>query len=236
MKTILLLAGACLASGLTASAQADGPIRVKAGEEVGNAIPVGQRYRYEGFRPGSIKYLSGTVSNGRLNYNLLLGEMQFIDPKGDTLSLAGEITLDHVRVGDDLFYYDPENAYLEVVADFNPVKLARKQMLVMAGNEKEGGYGQSTGTGAIKNYSSYATQNSQLLRFKPKGDLLFNREETFFIVDGNKRAHKARRAGILKVYGRHKKAVEQYLKEQPVDFGQEADLKKLLGFCAQLPQ
>ena len=109
-------------------------------------------------------------------------------------------------------------------------------MLVMAGNEKEGGYGQSTGTGIIKTYSSYATQNSQLLRFRPKGDVLFNREETFFIIDANKRSHKARWPGILKVYSRHKKAVEQYLKEQPVDFRQEEDLKKLLGFCAQLLQ
>ena len=107
MKTILLLAGACLAPGLTAAAQTDGPIRVKAGEEVSKAIPAGQRYRYEGFQPESIKYLSGTVSNGRLNYNLLLGEMQFIDPEGDTLSLAGETTLDHVRVGMTCFITTP---------------------------------------------------------------------------------------------------------------------------------
>ncbi len=234
MKMILLLAGACVACGLRASAQPGPPIRVKAGEAIGSAIPPEKRYRYEAFRPGSVRYVSGTSSQARFNYNLLLGEMQFIDGKGDTLSLAGEATLDHVRVGDDLFHYDPENAYLEVIADFNPVKLARKQRLVMMENEKEAGYGQSTGASAVRSYNSYATQNSPLHRFRPKGDVLFNREETYFLIDGNGRSHKARRAAVLKVYGRHKKAVEQYLKEQPVDFGQAEDLKKLLRFCAQL--
>jgi hypothetical protein len=234
MKTIFLLAAACLGYGLTASAQTGQPIRVRAGQEIGTAIPVAERYRYAAFTPGSVSYLSGTVSSGRFNYNLLLGEMQFIDPRGDTLSLANETLLNHVKVGEDLFYYDPAHAYLEVIADANPVKLARKRRLVMAGNEKEAAYGQSTGTSAVRTLNSYATSNSQLYRFKPKGDVLFNHEESYFIIDANKRAHRARRAAFLKVFGRNKKEVEAYLKAEPVDFDKREDLEKLLRFCAGL--
>ncbi len=234
MITMRLLAGVCLMHGLTAFAQMVQPIRVRAGEEVGKAIPVEKRYRYGAFTPGSVSYLNGTISNARFNYNLLLGEMQFIDPKGDTLSLANEHTLKYIKIGEDLFYYDPEHAYLEVIADFNPVKLTRKQMLVMAGSEKEAAYGQSSGVSAIKTYNSYATGNSQLYRFKPKGDVLFNPEVFYFIIDANKRSYKFRRPGVLKVFTRHKKRVEQYLKEQPVDFDKEEDLKRLLGFCTGL--
>lgn len=234
MKTMLLLAGVCLTYGLNSSAQTDQPIRVKAGQEVGKAIPVEKRYRYRAFTPGSVSYLNGTSSNARFNYNLLLGEMQFIDPKGDTLSLASEHLLDSIKVGADLFYYDPERAYLEVIGKFNQVKLTRKQMLVIAGTEKEGAYGQSSGVSAIKAYNSYNADNSQLYKFKPKGDVLFNPEVTYFIVDANKRSFKARRPGVLKVFGRHKKQVEQYLKQQPVDFDKEEDLKRLLRFCAGL--
>jgi hypothetical protein len=114
---------------------------VRAGQEIGTANSLAQRYLYMACTSGSVSYLSGTVSNGRFNYNLLLDEMQFIDLKGDTLSLASATMLNHVKVGEDLFYYHPEHAYLEVIADANPVKLARKRFLAMADNEKEAAYG-----------------------------------------------------------------------------------------------
>jgi hypothetical protein len=73
-----------------------------------------------------------------------------------------------------------------------------------------------------------------LYRFKPKGDVLFNYEESYFIIDANKRTHRALRAAFLKVFGRNRKEVEAHLKAGPVDLGKKDDLEKLLRFCAGL--
>ena len=44
-------------------------------------------------------YRNGVSGAGQLNYNRLLGEMQFIDPKGDTMALADEQNVAHVTIG-----------------------------------------------------------------------------------------------------------------------------------------
>ncbi len=43
--------------------------------------------------------------------------MQFIDPKGDTLALANESTLNFISIGADTFFYK-NKGYIEQVADY----------------------------------------------------------------------------------------------------------------------
>jgi hypothetical protein len=55
-------------------------IRVKSGEDPARVIPMNERYRFARFTDGKIHYHT-SVSAGKLNYSILLGEMHFIDPK-----------------------------------------------------------------------------------------------------------------------------------------------------------
>jgi hypothetical protein len=208
-------------------------IRVKSGEDPARVIPMTDRYRYAKFTDGKIHYLNG-VSAGKLNYSILLGEIHFIDPKRDTLSLANEHMVKMVSVGENNFYYDKITGYVEEIAAYANVKLGIKQIMVVVNSEKEGAYGHSSAVGSIRTYNSLAISNGQVQKLNMGGDILLSKGVSYFIIDQNDRIHIATKPNFLKVYAKHKKAVAAYIKEQSIDFKMEKDLKKLLQFCSEL--
>ncbi len=233
MKALIFLTVIGLATS-TLLAQNTDKFRVKSGEEAEKNIPASYKYRYETFRNGSVSFYDGRSATARLNYNVLLGEMQFVDLTGDTLSLADEQAIQHIRIEENTFYLDPKYGYLEVVAQYPAVKLALHQSFATVSKEKKGAYDQSTGASSIKNYNSYASGNTRLQKLEPDGDVLIAREVTYFLVDENKRVFRANKSNVLKIFSKHKKAVSTYLDEKDVDFDKEEDIRQLLQFCSEL--
>lgn len=230
MKRIIFLIGVCLGSYGSLLAQDTKTIRVKTGK----SIPLQERYRYADFQAGSVSYTNGSTSEAKLNYHLFLDEMHFLNPKGDTLSLADEEHINSIQIGGDTFYYDHRNGYLEMVAEYPPLKLARKQILAMAGSEKMGAYGQSSGVSSIRNLTSYSAANSRIHKLQPKGDVLLSLDMSYYVIDQNKRSHTATKSGILKAFPKYKKQIERYLKEASIDLKKKEDLKKLIQFCSEI--
>ena len=70
--------------------------------------------------------------------------MLFIDGKGDTLALAEERTIKLVAIDSDTFYYD--EGYVRIIADNDFVKLAEKQVWVVADIRQQGPHNTSTST------------------------------------------------------------------------------------------
>jgi hypothetical protein len=208
-------------------------IRIKSGEDARKVIPVTEKYRFEEFADGKIQYFN-SVSTGKLNYSILLGEMHFIDFNRDTLSLANEHLIKMVNIGERNFYYHNQNGYLEEIADYGTAKLAVRQIMQVVNNEKMGAYGHSTTVASIRTYSSYATGNSQLQRLQIPGDMLLAKNVSYFIIDHNNRVHAANKTSFLKVFAKHKKSIASYIRAQAIDFKDEKDIRKLLLFCSQL--
>ena len=234
MKTSLFLLGVGLVVHGSSLAQTPDLIRVK-GEAGGvKTIPVLSRYRYSQFIDGRVLYLNGSTASAKLNYNVAVGEMQFIDPHGDTLALADESLIRVVGVGPDVFHYDQTKGYLEIIADYNGVKLAVKQQLKPVKRERMGGYEQSTGSAAITTYQFYSSGNTSVNNLDAKGDLLVKKDKTYFIVDRNNRTYTASKASILSIFAKHREQVSAYLTSEAIDFKQEGDLKKLLKFLGEL--
>lgn len=174
-------------------------IKIKAGEDIQTAVSFADKYRYPQFKNGTVSFFTGATTAGKLNYNLLLGEMHFISPSGDTLSLANESTIKEIKIGENQFYYDPKNGYLEVKADYQSIKLAIKQLFRVAGIEKIGGYQQSSAVSSIKNYSMIANGNSSVKRLEAKGDIVLSKEKLYFFIDQNNRFYKANKSNLLKI-------------------------------------
>ncbi|QHT66064.1 hypothetical protein GXP67_04975 [Rhodocytophaga rosea] len=214
-------------------AQESKTIRVKSGNDPVRVIPMSDKYRFARFTDGKIYYVN-SVSAGKLNYSILLGEIHFIGPKQDTLSLANEQLIKKVSIGESNFYYAKEKGYVEEIADFNNIKLGISQIIHMVNSEKEGAYDQSTGVASIRSYKSLATGNSSLQRLQLKGDILLAKRVNYFLIDQNSRIHIASKANFLKVYAKHKKMIATYIKQEMIDFKSEKDLRKLLSFCNQL--
>lgn len=244
MKTILPIIGIGLLTCGTALAQTPSVIRVKGGAGGEKSVPVADRYRYDQFYAGKVLFQNGTSAVARFNYNVLLGEMQFIDSRGDTLALANEPIVRMVGVDNpgtsaqpsrqDVFWYDPKAGYLEIITDYDVAKLAVKQGLKTVKKERRGGYEQSSGASAITTYQFYSGGNTSISKLDSKGDLLLIKDKTYFIIDQNNRFYPATKASVLKLFGKHREQVTTYLTTETIDFNQEKDLQKLLNYCSEL--
>lgn len=221
-------------SGFAQAQQAPTSFRVKSGEDALRVIPDQYKYRYPTFQNGKVAYMNGSFSAAAFNYNLLLGEMQFIDQKGDTLSMIGEPTLHAVLIGENTYLYNQENDFLEVVADYNTLKLGKQQTLEVAGTEKEGAYNQSSGASSIRNKSTYSGSNGQGFKLVQKGDVVFSNNVYYFLIDKRNQFYKVNKANLVKMFPKHRKAISAYIKEHSLDMNNEEDLKKLLHFGTAL--
>jgi hypothetical protein len=219
-------------SGLAQAQQSPTSFRVKSGGDALKVIPAQHQYRYPAFQKGKVVYMNGSFAEAPFNYNLLLGEVQFINPKGDTLALDGEATLHSVLIGDNPFIFSQDNGFLEVVANYNIVSLGKSQNLELAGAEKEGAYNQSSGASSIRTKSSYVGNNSKGYKLEQKGDVVFTEKVSYFLIDQRNQFYPANKSNVLKMFPKHRKAITAYLKEHSLDFKKEEELKELLRFCA----
>ncbi len=208
-------------------------IRVKTDENILSAVPLASRYRYPQFTTGTVTYRNGVAGTGQLNYNRLLGEIQFIGPKGDTLALADEQNIAHVTIGTSKFYINQGRGCLEVIADHGSVKLAKQVVFESVRSEKKVAYGQSSGASSVATVQPFAN-NSSVHRIESAGDRMIQENVSYFMVDQNDRSYLVNKSTIFKVFAKHKKAIETYLKENSVQFSEEADLKRLIQFCSEL--
>ncbi|WP_162052789.1 hypothetical protein [Pontibacter pamirensis] len=226
----MLLSGGSLVQ----AQQAASTFRVKPGEDPVKVIPVELQYRYPSFQKGKVTYMNGNFTAATFNYSNLLGEVQFITPKGDTMALAGEPSLVSVLVGESTYLHNKEEEFLEVVADFNAVKLGKKQKLEFAGADKVGAYGQASGASSIRNTSTVIGSNSQSYALQQKGDVVFSEKVAYFLVDERNQFYKVTKPSILKLFPKHRKEINAYLKEHSPNLSNEEDLKKLLQFSTNL--
>lgn len=234
MKFILfsgfLLIGVCS----IVAAQSNQYVRVKAGQNPTNSISFSERYQYPEFTMGKIIYASSKVSAARFNYHLFLGEMHFINATGDTLALESAPTIQLLVIGIDSFYYEYPKTYWQLVSTYHSAQLLIKRTMVLIDREKEGGYKQSMGASAIRTTSTYAGGNGSLARLDAHSDMLFSNKAEFRLRDNNGKFHPASQAGFLHIFAKNKAVVKQYLKENSINFNQEADLKNSLAFCTTL--
>ena len=214
-------------------AQTSKQFKVKAGEEASAVIPFQDRYRFPEFREGKVMYTHGTSATIRLNYNLLLGEMQFISPKADTATLVNEYALKRVQMGQSLFYNDYRQGYVEVITSYPGIKLGIKQVFHQIRTENVGDNGYGVSPGQSTKVTSLRDPNTSQ---KILVDRVLTKKASYFVIDRNERIYKASKASFMKIGKSYKKEIARYLEEESIDFNKEADLQKLVAFFSQLGQ
>lgn len=232
MKYAVILFSIWISLDSNSAAQDNQYLRIKAGDK---GIPVKDQYVYPEFLPGKILLTNGGSLTAKLNYNLVLSEMHFVHSKGDTLALEDNPTIWAVAVGQDAFYYEYPKQYWMLLTDYDTGKLMIRRAMILIDREKEGGYGQSTGTSSIRNTTSLSSGNSSVARLNNHADLLFSRKNEYRLMDKNYRFYQANQSGFLTLFSKNKSVIKEYVRENKINFTQEEDLKKLLQFCTQLP-
>ena len=214
----------------TAHAQ-DSTIIVKAGTSFNESVSITDRYEYPQFVYGKVFFIPGDSSGGRLNYNRLLDQMQFIDLKGDTLNIAYPGTIKFIRISNELFYYD--DGYVKLVKDNKTIKLATKQTLRISGKNKIGAYNMASPGSAIDSYSSLTIDHKNY-NLTPREDVTLTKKREYYFGDKYNHFVLANKKNLLRLYPKQEKAISAYLKENNVDFNNLEDLEKIFQYLTNL--
>jgi len=217
------------------SAQDSTIVSIKAGYRVKEVLSTSQIYYYPQFTYGKVFLKDGSRAGAKLNYTRLYDQMLFIGPKGDTLALADEKTIKFIIVDQDTFYYD--EGYVRIIVDYGDVKLAEKQIWVVADTRKIGTHNKSTSTVAItplSNYSDDGIARAKSYDLLINEDMVIRKETQYYFGDQNNHFVRAGKKKLLLLFPKEQLNLENYLKENKVNFDKKDDLKKLAQFLGQL--
>ena len=201
----------------------------KAGEDISQVLSSYGMYRLPAFTDGKVVFRDGSSGAGKMNYNIFLGEIQFIDSKGDTLALANPETIDSVLMGSSLFYY--KKGYLLVIANYDAAKLVMRQKIEFR-PVKLGAYGNESPGSSIEGYgrvtnSPYANNNHLTLN----EDIIVLKSTTYYLYHKRFRETEANRRGFQAAFPSIKEKMDAFIISNKIDFKKEPDLKQLLAFC-----
>jgi hypothetical protein len=198
-------------------------ITVKAGTRIIDYFPPQKRYLYAEFLEGKAVFKSNTYTAARFNYNILLGEVQFIY-KNDTLSVGNPESLKNVVIGQDTFYYD--RGYLKVIAGTDPI-MTVKQYIKFVDTGKESGYGTKSSTGAIHSYTNIIGGAGRSYKLILNEDLILTRNTEYYLGNSREGFVIYRKKAVENRFPPLKSQIASFIKEKRIDFNNEEDLKEL---------
>jgi len=215
------------------SAQDSTLVIIKAGNRIKDVLTPADIYYYPQFTNGKVFFRDGRKAVAKMNYTRLFDQMLFIGPKGDTLALAEEKTIRFIAIDQDTFYFD--EGYIKLIADYGVVKLTEKQIWVVADIQKIGTHNSPKSSVAITSLNTYTDETAKA----KSHDLLINedmvlRKETHYYF-GDEYNHFARtgKKKLLLLFPKEEWSIENYLKENKVNFDKKDDLEKLAQFLGQ---
>ena len=226
-KWLIALVGLCMYESVCA--QATEEFLVRAGEEASDIIPRVQHFYYPTFQEGQIFYPQGKRSDVLLlNYNTLVGVMQYIDPSGDTLFIPEESNIfKYVRIGKDIFYHHFREGYFNLhsrdenynLASRTRWRIERRDVMV------DNGYGMSA-----------ATPGSTISTMKigeavvANQDMSYTSETEFFLVGPRDAVFHATRTGVLKAFPDYNEQMQAFIRDHQTNFDDAQSLKDLINY------
>jgi hypothetical protein len=204
-------------------------VTVKAGTKIKDYFPVKERYLYPQFIDGKI-FMTGGGSSGssRLNYNVLLGEIEFI--KGmDTLIINRKADLKRVVIEQDTFLY--KDAYYKLVKS-GRLNVCVRDRVVLVEILKQGAMGTFNRTAAGEAYSS-TSMTGKYIDLELTDNMALQRKLIFYILTSNNELVLFRKKNVIELYMNKKAEIEKYLKKNKVNFNSQQDILRFSDWLAQ---
>ena len=179
------------------------------------------------FTDGIIKMKDGNVAGGKLNYNTVIDEMQFITDKNELLSVADPSAVVQVVIGDRNFYY-LKNYFFELVSDGNILLFSR--IHVKRFEEKIGAYGGTSSTSSITSVSSYTSDNGTLTKLSAGVKVSLQTEVIYYIMVNGKYKLVLTKNDLFKLFPANKDLIKQEMDKQNIKFDSVDSFKKIVDW------
>jgi hypothetical protein len=227
MKRILCLISAALFLFNCLPAQNYKSVTVRAGKKIKDYFPVEERYIYPQFIDGQISLTNGSSGSAKLNYNLLLGEIEFI--KGlDTMIINRKTDLGRVVIEQDTFIY--RNGYYKMIHS-GRLKVCLKDRIKLIEILKQGAMGTVNRTSAGETFNSMSTAG-KYTDLALTDDMVFQRKVEFYILTINDELVPFKKKNVIELYLNKKSEIEKYLKSNKVNFDSQADILRFSDWLA----
>src|SRR5205085_8628445 len=97
-------------------AQDSSVVLIPAGTLIADKLPPAKQFKYPEFRSGQVVFKDGSIAPAKLNYSYLSGEVEFIGPANDTMSISDDKTplIKDISIDSSLFCFNKD--YFEVIA------------------------------------------------------------------------------------------------------------------------
>ena len=209
-------------------------VTIKTGNKAEDVLTPADIYYFPEFTSGKVFFRDGSRAVAKMNYTRLFDQMLFIDQKGDTLALANEKTFKFIAVDQDTFYFD--EGFVKLIANNGIVKLAEKQIWVVADVRKIGTHNRSTSTVAVTSLNTYSDISSKAKSHELliNEDMVIRKEAHYYFGDEYNRFARSGKKKLLLLFPKDELRLENYLKENKVNFDKKEDLEKLAQFLGQL--
>ena len=186
-------------------------------------------FLYPSFTPGIVEYKNGQRFKSNMNYNKALGTIQFIDEKGDTLSVNNEESIAFINIAGDKFIYAPR--CLQIIEGDEKLALLKQETVRIADKHKTGGYGIPNASGTIESIDRIDTRLNYN-QIEINESLLIHKVTTFYIEDEKGEIFVASRKNVLNNFPKKQEAIKSYIKAKNVDFSNGEHLIGLNRFIS----
>ena len=209
----------------TLSAQSYVRKTIKAGETLADNT----YYLFPSFTDGTVKMKDGGKSLSKLNFNILLCQMQFVNEHGDTMNIADPSEIDSIILNDKSFFY--KKGYYEILHSSDSLNLVVLRNVTYE-PVKIGAMGLASHGGSIDSYTTLRDDNvtRQLVINQ---DINVVIESTYFLMNKKGEMYNATKSNFLSLFEKNKETIQGYLKANKTNYNKEVDLKKLFDFCSK---
>jgi len=216
------------------SAQNRQVVETTTGEDLTQIVSTQFQYLFPEFTNGEVYFAGLPKGSGKLNYNMLLGEMQFME-NGQVLALANVKDVMMVNINNRKFYpFNNGNEFTEELKSIGKVQLRVRRKGNAVQHSKKGAYGGSSATSSITSYSSISSDSRQY-NLTVAEKVLITLDNFYYLVGvNNKHTLIKNIKSFTKLFPAHSVQIETFAKEHNIKLNNEEDLKALLEFCGKL--
>jgi len=215
------------------SAQNRQVVETVAGEDLSQKVSAQMQYLFPEFINGDVFYKGLPKGRGKLNYNMLAGEMQFVE-NDQVMALANVKDVVLVNINNRKFYPYSGNEFVEELMSTGTIQLAVRRKGNAASHSKKGAYGMETSTSAITSYSSINSANQQY-NLTVTENVLISLTNYYYLVGTNgKYTLIKNKKTFANKFPNYNAQIDIFVKEHNTKFNNEEDLKALLDYCSKL--
>lgn len=208
-------------------------VDLSAGDTVDNVLNNSLKYAFKEFTDGTVIYKDGKAA-GKLNYNYLNNEMQFIEPQTSRMQAVANVDNITMIIIDNRRFVPSGNKseFIELITEGSNM-LGVKRKINIKNYGTSGPYG-SNSYSSLDGENNFMVNSSQTKTTSSSVKKIFD-ETLYYLVAGDEKNLIKGVKTFTKSYGKdNADKIKKYAEDNNINFNKEEDLIKMIQYCEAL--